>query len=312
MLNKPSLNLALCAILVSLGNHAAKPEPNGQLVFMTDFGTTERFVASMKGVAMMVSPELQLHDLTHHVEAHNIWQASFVLVGTIEYWPRGTVFVAVVDPGVGTSRKSVVVETGSGHFIVTPDNGTLTHIADTFGIRAMREIDESVNRRAGTNKLNTFHGRDVYAYTGARLAAGIISYEEVGPSLPPEVVRLDYQRAIVQDNDTVLGNLVHVEIPFGNLVSNIPTGLLLAQGLREDDTAQVQVTLTHSGTVVFDEKIPYASSFGFVPEGEPLLYSDSLQTIGLAVNSASFAKIYHIGAGADWGIRIRVLGDEEL
>jgi len=299
--------LVCCALWLSLASHAANLEPNGQLVFMTDFGTTERFVASMKGVAMMVSPELRLHDLTHHIEAHDIWQASFVLVGTIEYWPKGTVFVSVVDPGVGTSRKSVVVETGSGHFVVTPDNGTLTHIADTYSIRAMREIDESLNRRAGSDKLNTFHGRDVYAYTGARLAAGIISFEEVGPVLPTKIFRLDYQQAKVSQKGTVLGNLVHVEIPFGNLVSNIPTKLLLSQGLREDDTGQVQVTLIRSGEVVFDEKIPYASSFGFVAEGESLLYSDSLQTIGLAVNSASFAKKYGIGAGAEWVIKIRVL-----
>ncbi len=304
---KKRICIIICTALLSLASSAAVLQTNRQLVFMTDFGTTERFVASMKGVAMMVSPELRLHDLTHHIEAHNIWQASFVLVGTIEYWPSGTVFVSVVDPGVGTSRKSVVVETGSGHFIVTPDNGTLTHIEDTYGIKAAREIDESINRRPGTGDMNTFHGRDVYAYTGARLAAGLISFEEVGPLLTPKLIHLDYQKPEKRAQDTVIGNLVHVEVPFGNLVSNIPTQLMLEQGLAEDNTAQVQVTISIAGDEVFSEQLPYVSSFGFVAPDQPLLYSDSLNTIGLAINSASFADKYHISAGENWVVRLQVL-----
>ncbi|MEM7017220.1 MAG: SAM-dependent chlorinase/fluorinase, partial [Pseudomonadota bacterium] len=151
----------------------------------------------MKGVAMTVDRSLQIFDLTHEIEPQNIWQASFVLNGTIEYWPKGTVFVSVIDPGVGTTRKSVVAKTGMGHYIVTPDNGTLTLIEDTHGVVAMREIDESVNRRPGSEDLHTFHGRDVYTYTGARLAAGIIDFKGVGPELPAKPVRLYYQHPSV-------------------------------------------------------------------------------------------------------------------
>ena len=159
----PAVGLLLCLIAACNGPKQSRRA----LVLISDFGTTERFVASMKGVALSVDPDLQVHDLTHHIEPFNIWQASYVLSGTIEFWPRGTVFVSVIDPGVGTKRKSVVAETASGHYIVTPDNGSLTLIADFQGIVALRQIDESVNRRPGSEGLHTFHGRDVYAYTGA-------------------------------------------------------------------------------------------------------------------------------------------------
>lgn len=275
------------------------------LVLMSDFGTSERFVASMKGVAMGVDPKLQIHDLTHHVEPHNIWQASYVLSGTIEYWPKGTVFVSVVDPGVGTRRKSVVVKTGTGHYIVTPDNGSLTLVADTHGIVARREIDESVNRRPGTEDLHTFHGRDVYSYTGARLAAGVIEFQGVGPKLDSSIVRLAYQKPNVLDDGLVVGNLVHVEMPFGNLVTNIPKRLLDEQGLSDEDNAIVHVQILRGDEIVFDEHIPYTSSFGFVAAEEPLLYSDSLRTIGIAINSGSFATKYGVDAGQEWSVRVR-------
>ena len=147
-------------------------------------GSLDGAVASMKGVAVGVSPDIHIYDLTHQIEPYNIWQGALRLAQTAEYWPAGTVFVSVVDPGVGTERKSIVLRTKSGHYFVTPDNGTLTFVAPRLGIDAVREIDEAVNRRKNSEKSFTFHGRDVYAYTAARLAAGVISFEQVGRELP--------------------------------------------------------------------------------------------------------------------------------
>lgn len=140
------------------------------LVFQSDFGLEEPAVASMKGVAYGVSPELKMFDITHEIPVFNIWEAAYRLNQTAKYWPAGTVFVSVVDPGVGTDRQSVVLKTKSGHFFVSPDNGSLTLVAETLGIAAVRKIDEAVNRLEGSERSHTFHGRDVYAYTGARLA----------------------------------------------------------------------------------------------------------------------------------------------
>ena len=131
------------------------------LVLMSDFGLSERFVASMKGVVVSVDENIKIYDLTHSIEPYNIWEASQTLAGTIKFWPEGTVFVSVVDPGVGTDRKSVVLKTNSGHFIVTPDNGTLTFVVDQYGIAGLRKIDESINRLPGSEDSHTFHGRDV-------------------------------------------------------------------------------------------------------------------------------------------------------
>src|SRR5258705_12446541 len=170
---------------------------NKIVVFQSDFGLKDGAVSAMKGVAIGVSPDLKLFDLTHEIPAYNIWEAAYRLEKTIPYWPTGTVFVSVVDPGVGTDRKSVVVKTNTGQFIVTPDNGTLTLIAESEGIAAIREIDEAINRRKGSEKSYTFHGRDVYAYTAARLAAGVITFEQVGKELPNEVVKLRYQKAML-------------------------------------------------------------------------------------------------------------------
>jgi len=276
------------------------------LVLMSDFGSTERFVASMKGVAFGVDSSLNVQDLTHHISPYNIWQAAYVLAGTIEYWPRGTVFVSVVDPGVGTNRRSVVAKTKSGHFIVTPDNGSLTLIADGVGIEAVRIIDETRNRRPGTENLHTFHGRDVYSYTGARLASGKIEFNGVGPELTQDVLRIEYQSPQRLAKRTVVGALVHTETPFGNVVTNIPQTMLAELGYDPRDNNRVKVTIKQNGKTVFDAKLPYTNSFGFVAKGEPLLYSDSLETIGLAVNQESFAAKYGTGVGAGWEIRIAV------
>src|SRR5690625_5853662 len=156
------------------------------LVIQTDFGLSDGAVSAMYGVAISVDPTLRIFDLTHDIPQYNIWEASYRLYQTITYGPAGTVFISVVDPGVGSDRLSVVVKTADDQYIVTPDNGTLTHIKQNIGIKEARIIDESVNRLPRSGESYTFHGRDVYAYTGARLAANVISFEEVGPILRSE------------------------------------------------------------------------------------------------------------------------------
>src|SRR6195952_4107058 len=210
--------LSTCLILFLICSFVA-----GQIkivVFQSDFGLKDGAVSAMKGVAMGVSTDLKLFDLTHEIPAYNIWEAAYRLEQTVRYWPAGTVFVSVVDPGVGTERKSVVLKTKSGHFLVTPDNGTLTLIAESLGIAELRQIDEAVNRRKDSQKSYTFHGRDVYAYTAARLAAGAITYEQVGPELPKKVVSLPYQKAVIQGK-TLKGTIDILDVQYGNVWTNI-------------------------------------------------------------------------------------------
>ena len=276
--------------------------PQHALVLQSDFGTLDGAVAAMKGVAVGVSPEIRIYDLTHEVPAFNIWEAALRLVQVAEYWPSGTVFVSVVDPGVGTDRKSVVLKTKSGHYFVTPDNGTLTFVATRLEIAEVREIDEAVNRRKNSEKSYTFHGRDVYAYTGARLASGTISFEQVGPLLPGQVVTIPYQKARYEDG-VAYGNVQTHDGTFGNLWTNIDRKTFGMLQLKFGDP--VRVSISKGTEVALELTVPYFPTFGEVGLGEPLLYLNSLDSVSLAINQGSFADHYRIASGPEWSIQLR-------
>ena len=272
------------------------------LVFQTDFGLVDGAVSAMYGVAYSVHPQLNIHDLTHDITPYNIWEASYRLIQTIRYWPRDTVFVSVVDPGVGSSRKSVVVRTASGHYIVTPDNGTLTHVIRFDGIEEVREIDENVNRLPRSGESYTFHGRDVYAYTGARLASGIIDFQQVGPVRDIDsLVRLPIIEPRMEGN-TVCGTIDVLDVRFGSLWTNIPRKLFLQTGIQYGD--RVSITIENDTRCVYRNIILFAKSFADVYVGEALAYVNSLDCVAVAINQGSFARAYNIGTGNSWRIRI--------
>jgi hypothetical protein len=271
------------------------------LVLQSDFGVKDAAVASMKGVAVSVSRDLDIYDLTHEVPTYNIWEASLRLAQAAEYWPKGTVFVSVVDPGVGTERKSVVLKTKTGHFYVSPDNGSLTAVAEQLGIAAVREIDEAVNRLKDSEKSYTFHGRDVYAYTGARLAAGVISFEEVGRELPREVMMIPYQHPSYE-NDRITGNVEILDPQFGNIWTNIDRSTFLQLNVEPGDL--IAVKITNDGETVYEGSMPYFHSFGRVQVGDPLLYLNSLNDVALAINQGNFSATFNILSGPSWTIEI--------
>lgn len=290
----PCLALLVLAASLSFGQ-------NKMVVYQTDFGLKDGAVSEMKGVAMEVSADLKLFDLTHEIPAFNDWEAAYRLEQTVRYWPAGTVFVSVVDPGVGTSRKSVVLKTKSGHFIVTPDNGTLTLIARSLGIAELREIDESVNRRKDSQKSNTFHGRDVYSYTAARLASGVITFEQVGPVLPPKVVSIPFQEAVL-DGKTIKGNIPVLDVQYGNIWTNIPDTLFDQLKPKYGDI--VHVVVFYRNQQVYKGDMPYTNTFGAVAEGKPLAYINSLLQVSFALNMGDFAKTYHLASGGDWSVQV--------
>ncbi|TWJ02571.1 hypothetical protein JN11_01544 [Mucilaginibacter frigoritolerans] len=275
---------------------------NKMVVYQTDFGLKDGAVSEMKGVAMEVSPDLKLFDLTHEIPAYNIWEAAYRLEQTVRYWPAGTVFVSVVDPGVGTDRKSVVLKTKSGHFIVSPDNGTLTLVAQSLGIDQIRQIDEKINRRKDSQKSYTFHGRDVYSYTAARLASGVITFEQVGPLLPvQQVVSINYQKAQFSGK-TIKGNIPALDVQYGNVWTNIPDTLF--NQLKPQFGDVVQVTILYKNKSVYQGSMPYSQTFGEVAEGKPLAYINSLLQLSFALNQGDFAKQYSISSGSDWSVEV--------
>ncbi len=275
---------------------------NRIVVFQSDFGLKDGAVSAMKGVAMGVSPDLKLFDLTHEIPAYNIWEAAYRLEQTVPYWPAGTVFVSVVDPGVGTNRRSVVLKTNSGHFIVTPDNGTLTLLAESLGIAEMREIDEAVNRRKNSERSYTFHGRDVYAYTAARLAAGSITFEQVGPVLPKQVVNIPYQQAAMTGN-RIKGTIAILDVQYGNIWTNIPAELFNKLNVKVGD--KLRVLIYRNNIKRYEGIMPYSETFGGVPKGKPLLYLNSLLQVSFALNMGNFSEVHKVGSGSEWRVEVR-------
>jgi len=275
---------------------------NGILVIQTDFGVKDGAVSAMKGVIMQVDPSLKVFDLTHEIPAYNIWEGAYRLNQVAEYWPKGTVFVSVVDPGVGSDRKPIVAQTKNGYYFVTPDNGTLTFIAEHFGIAAVRMIDEKVNRLPGSSESYTFHGRDVFAYTAARLAAHKISYIQVGPSLPAKVISIPYQPAN-GENGVIKGNIPVLDVQYGNVWTNIPLSLLQKAGIHYGD--KVLVTISNGGNVKYTDTVLFGKSFSDVAEQKEISYVNSLLNFSIAINMGNFALKHGIASGGEWSIIVK-------
>ena len=283
------------------GCSGKKVAQKGMIVVQTDFGVKDGAVAAMRGVALGVDPKLEIADLTHEIPAFDIWEAAYRLNQVISYWPANTVFVSVVDPGVGTERRSIVVKTKKDHYVVTPDNGTLTLVEESEGIAAVRLIDEDVNRREGSQASHTFHGRDVYIYTAARLASGKITFEEVGPVLQGALTTFPYQHPEIAGN-VIKGNIPVLDGPYGNIWTNIPDSILKNNGIKAGDSLDVQISFKDS--VRYSGHVVFANTFGDVPEGQPLGYVNSLLNFSLALNMGSFADRYSIKNGPDWNIQL--------
>jgi len=292
----------LAALSLLLIGTAGAWAGNGVVVYQSDFGQKDGAVSAMRGVAIGVDRDLKLFDLTHEIPAYNIWEGAYRLFQTIEYWPADTVFVSVVDPGVGTDRLPIVAKTRDGRYVVTPDNGTLTLVADRFGIDAVRIIDTKKHRLAGSADSATFHGRDVFSYVAAKLAANKVSFEELGESLPPEkLIHIDYKKP-AQDGKALVGAIPVLDVQYGNVWSNIDKTLVDKLALKKGD--KLKVTILKAGKPVYKGTAPFVDSFGDVPEGKPLLYLNSLLELSIAINMGDFAGKNKVSSGPDWSIRV--------
>lgn len=271
------------------------------LILQSDFGTADGAVCAMRGVAYEVDENLKISDLTHEIPQYDIWEASYRLIQTVGYWPAGSVFVSVVDPGVGSDRRSIVAKTKTGRFIATPDNGTLTHIKRLIGIGEARIIDESVNRLPGSGESYTFHGRDVFAYTGARLASGVISFEQVGKKIDPDSITELPVVPAVRDETGITGTIDVLDVRFGSLWTNVPRTDFKMLGLSNGD--RVDVSISNGTRTLYRNVLTFAKSFSDVHVGEALVYVNSLDYMAVAINQGSFSGAYGIKTGNGWRIR---------
>lgn len=273
------------------------------LVLQSDFGLSDSAVSAMHGVAKQVNQNLDVKDSTHEIEPYDIWSASYRLIQTIDYWPEGTVFVSVVDPGVGSHRKSVAVKTKTNKYVITPDNGTLAHLLHRKEIIKARIIDEKSNRLNYSEESHTFHGRDIYAYNGARLASGEINFEQIGKEIAvEELQKLEIEDAKLE-NDALIGNIDVLDVRFGSLWTNISLDLVKKYGINSGD--RVYVSIRKNEKKVYKNEMQFVRSFAEVEIGEPLVYVNSLLNLGVAINQDSFSKLYHIGYGKEWKVKIK-------
>ncbi|WP_114604232.1 S-adenosyl-l-methionine hydroxide adenosyltransferase family protein [Staphylococcus sp. EZ-P03] len=275
---------------------------NKNLILQSDFGLSDGAVSAMKGVARTVSQDIFISDLTHDIPPYDIWVASYRLYQTVKYWPKGTVFVSVVDPGVGSDRRSIACLTQSGHYIITPDNGSLTHIKHYEGIKAVIAIDEVKSHLPHSEESHTFHGRDIYAYNGARLTAGQIQFEDLGQPIALDSIRQLSINDARKESDKLIGYIDILDIRFGSLWTNIPLSYLKDNHIKHGDS--LLVTIYHHEDQIYQNIIKFVRSFADVSIGEPLVYVNSLVNLGVAVNQNSFSDLYHIGTGNDWRIEI--------
>ncbi len=275
---------------------------NNLLVFQSDFGNFDGAVSAMHGVAKSVELAISIYEITHQIPQYNIWEASYRLFQAIQYWPANTVFVSIVDPGVGSNRRAVVAKTINNHYIVTPDNGTLTHLHHSHQLSEIRIIDESKNRLPQSGESHTFHGRDIFAFTGARLCARKISFEDIGPIIDTSSpVALPVKESILIGN-TLEGSIDIIDLPFGNLWTNISR--VQFQQLANEYGQSFQLTISANDQTIYEKKVAYGRSFADMEIGEPLLYVNSLDMIGIALNQNSFAEVNGIDSATKWDITI--------
>jgi S-adenosyl-L-methionine hydrolase (adenosine-forming) len=277
--------LLILAIVPLASSQNPMPKYPPTIVFMTDFGTVDDSVPICKGVMYSIMPEVRIVDLSHQVTPFSILDGARFLFGATPYYPAGTIFTVVIDPGVGSTRKAVVIQSKRGQFFVLPDNGLITLVADRDGLEAAREITNP-EWMIGKALSSTFHGRDIFSPASAHLARGD-DWTQVGAAVEiKSLVRLDLQVPRL-DAQGLHGEIIATDGPFGNLVTNVDAEEFLKLGYQRGDTVPITIG---------DKKLelPFVKTFSDVALGKPLIYIDSRGRFGLAVNQGSFAAIYGV------------------
>jgi S-adenosylmethionine hydrolase len=280
--------LCVVALLAGCGRRAKEEEAEDTntrpiVVFMTDFGTANDAVAICKAVIIGIAPDVRIMDITHQVTPFSIEEGARFLAGVAPYYPSGTVFLVVVDPGVGTSRKAVIVKTKKGQYFVLPDNGVVTPVVDRDGLDGAREITNT-SWMIGDKISSTFHGRDIFSPTAAHLAEGE-DWTLAGPEVN-DLVRLT-PRAATSDEKGITGTVIGLDDPFGSLITDIEGEDFKKLGYEIGDKVTLKIEKR-------EFTFPYVKTFGAEPVGQALVYIDSRGRVGVAVNQGDFSKVYKI------------------
>jgi S-adenosylmethionine hydrolase len=276
---------ALVALSVSACHSAPAPQPLRVIGFMSDFDVKDDAIGICKAVMEGIAPGVRVIDITHQVTPFDIAEGARFLAGSAPYFPKNAVFVGVVDPTVGSTRKPIIAKSKIGQFFVLPDNGLLTLVQDRDGIEAAREITNP-EWMIGSKLSSTFHGRDIFSPAGAHLARGD-DWTQAGPALDvAQLARINVDNASVNDHG-LHGEVIGTDGPFGNLVLNVPQAVFAQLGYQLGDTVPVMLNGKQYS-------IPFHKTFSDVPVGKPLFYIDSRGRLSLAIDQGNFAETYRI------------------
>jgi hypothetical protein len=265
---------------------ASSSRVNGLVAVLTDFGTTGFYVGAMQGAMYTANPRVRIATITHEIEPFNVSQGSYLLAQAAREFPTGTVFLCIVDPGVGTERRGIVLESADGKLFVAPDNGLLTGVMDVLGVSRVHEITEGA-ARAEKKASSTFHGRDIYGPVAAQLAGGA-KVSKVGRQIT-DPVRLSAARAH-RDGTVLVGTVIHVD-RYGNLITNIEGNLAHEAGLVPGK--KVHVTVGSRSIIA-----TFSTTYGDVPEGNWLALINAEGVVEVARNMGNAAQSVGALAGA--------------
>jgi S-adenosylmethionine hydrolase len=282
----PRMLFAIALLLVSTSALFAQNAPGPRMIgFMTDFDVKDDAVGICKAVMLGVAPHVTIVDITHQVTPFDIAQAGRFLAGSAPYFPHDAVFVAVIDPGVGSARKAIIAKSKVGQYFVLPDNGMITQLAERDGLVGAREITNPA-WMIGAKLSSTFHGRDIFSPAGAHLARGD-DWTDAGPALDvAKLVRLKDNTAAI-DAEGLHGQVIGTDGPFGNLVTNVPAATFAKLGYTLGD--RVPVTIAGIAYV-----LPFVKTFSDVPLNEGLLYIDSRGRLSVGIDQGNFAEVHHV------------------
>lgn len=260
-------------------------DPRRIVTLLTDFGSSDPFVGMMKGVILGINPHAVLVDLCHTGKAYDAAEAAFLLVTAYRYFPKGTIHVAVVDPGVGGPRRPILV-TCDGHLFVGPDNGLLALLAEQAGAAGVRAITAA--RYFLQPVSATFHGRDIFAPVAAHLSLGV-EPAEFGEAID-DYIRLAFPRASQVGSARIKGTILHID-RFGNLVTNIARVDLERLAAGNPQTA----FLVHAA----GHEVPVVAYYGQVAPGALGAVIGSADYLEIFVNQGDASRLLSMGRGSE-------------
>lgn len=265
------------------------------VAFMTDFGHGDGDVGVMKGVVLRIAPDAQLVDITHDIAPQNVASGAWVLASSYRYFPKGTVYTCVVDPGVGSARRPIAVRAGDWSF-VGPDNGLFSYIFAEQTVHIAVELKNPVYHLPQVS--TTFHGRDIFAPVAAHIAQGV-PLRELGPEVDPATLqRLDPRNPVRRDGE-IEGYVLHID-HFGNLITNIPLGLV--PDLFSSQAARL--VFAEAGTVITERRRFFADIVEESDEARPFIYSDSSGYLGVAIRNGNAARQLNVRQGEALAVTI--------